>query len=116
MSGAPPPLAGIRVLEFSHMVMGPVVGAILVELGAEVLKLEPLHGDSTRELQGSGAGYFPMYNRNKRSISLDLKDPRGLDLAHRIAARSDVLIENSAPVSWRIWDWATRHCARAIHA
>ena len=97
MSTAPRPLAGVRVLEFSHMVMGPVVGAILVDLGAEVLKLEPLLGDSTRELQGSGAGYFPMYNRNKRSISLDLKDPRGLDLARRLAARSDVLIENFRP-------------------
>jgi crotonobetainyl-CoA:carnitine CoA-transferase CaiB-like acyl-CoA transferase len=97
MSAAPRPLAGIRVLEFSHMVMGPVVGAILVELGADVIKLEPLLGDSTRDLQGSGAGYFPMYNRNKRSISLDLKDPRGLALARRLAARSDVLIENFRP-------------------
>jgi len=94
---APRPLAGIRVLEFSHMIMGPVVGAILVDLGAEVIKLEPLNGDSTRVLQGSGAGYFPMYNRNKRSISLDLKDPRGLDLALKLAARSDVLIENFRP-------------------
>ena len=91
------PLEGLRVLEFSHMVMGPVVGAILVDLGAEVVKLEPLLGDSTRELQGSGAGYFPMYNRNKRSLSLDLKNPRGLDLARRLAARSDVLIENFRP-------------------
>jgi crotonobetainyl-CoA:carnitine CoA-transferase CaiB-like acyl-CoA transferase len=97
MSAAPRPLAGIRVLEFSHMVMGPVAGAILVELGAEVLKLEPLQGDSTRELQGSGAGYFPMYNRNKQSLSLDLKNPRGLDLARRLAAQSDVLIENFRP-------------------
>jgi crotonobetainyl-CoA:carnitine CoA-transferase CaiB-like acyl-CoA transferase len=94
---SPRPLAGIRVLEFSHMIMGPVVGAILVELGADVVKLEPLPGDSTRVLQGSGAGYFPMYNRNKRSISLDLKDPRGLELARRLAARSDVLIENFRP-------------------
>jgi crotonobetainyl-CoA:carnitine CoA-transferase CaiB-like acyl-CoA transferase len=91
------PLAGVAVLEFSHMVMGPVVGAILVELGADVIKVEPLSGDSTRELQGSGAGYFPMYNRNKRSLSLDLKDPRGLDVARRLAARSDVLIENFRP-------------------
>jgi crotonobetainyl-CoA:carnitine CoA-transferase CaiB-like acyl-CoA transferase len=97
MSTAPGPLEGLRVLEFSHMIMGPVVGAILVDLGAEVIKLEPLLGDSTRELQGSGAGYFPMYNRDKRSISLDLKNPRGLDLARRLAARSDVLIENFRP-------------------
>jgi crotonobetainyl-CoA:carnitine CoA-transferase CaiB-like acyl-CoA transferase len=97
MSASPRPLAGMRVLEFSHMVMGPVVGTILVELGAEVIKVEPLTGDSTRELQGSGAGYFPMYNRNKQSISLDLKDPRGRELARRLAARSDVLIENFRP-------------------
>jgi len=103
MSPAPRPLAGIRVLEFSHMVMGPVAGAILVELGAEVIKLEPLLGDSTRELQGSGAGYFPMYNRNKRSISLDLKDRRGLALARRLAARSDVLIENFRPAVMERW-------------
>jgi crotonobetainyl-CoA:carnitine CoA-transferase CaiB-like acyl-CoA transferase len=79
------------------MVMGPVVGAILVELGAEVIKVEPLSGDSTRELPGSGAGYFPMYNRNKQSISVDLKDARGLEVARRLAARSDVLIENFRP-------------------
>ncbi len=79
------------------MVMGPVVGSILVELGAEVIKVEPVAGDSTRELQGSGAGYFPMYNRNKQSLCLDLKDARGLDLARRLAARSDVLIENFRP-------------------
>jgi crotonobetainyl-CoA:carnitine CoA-transferase CaiB-like acyl-CoA transferase len=97
MSASPQPLKGISVLEFSHMVMGPVVGAILVELGAEVIKVEPLGGDSTRDLQGSGAGYFPMYNRNKQSISLDLKDPRGLKVARRLAARSDVLIENFRP-------------------
>jgi crotonobetainyl-CoA:carnitine CoA-transferase CaiB-like acyl-CoA transferase len=97
MSTAPRPLAGIAVLEFSHMVMGPVVGSILAELGADVIKVEPLSGDATRELPGSGAGYFPMYNRNKRSISLDLKDPRGLDVARRLAARSDVLIENFRP-------------------
>jgi crotonobetainyl-CoA:carnitine CoA-transferase CaiB-like acyl-CoA transferase len=97
MNTPPRPLAGIHVLEFSHMVMGPVVGAILVELGAEVIKVEPLNGDSTRELPGSGAGYFPMYNRNKQSISLDLKDPQGLHVARRLAARSDVLIENFRP-------------------
>jgi crotonobetainyl-CoA:carnitine CoA-transferase CaiB-like acyl-CoA transferase len=97
MSAAPQPLAGLKVLEFSHMVMGPVVGAILVELGADVIKVEPLGGDATRELQGSGAGYFPMYNRNKLSIALNLKDPRGLTVARRLAARSDVLIENFRP-------------------
>ena len=88
------PLAGIKVIEFSHMVMGPVVGAILVELGAEVIKIEPIGGDATRELLGSGAGYFPMYNRNKKSLCVNLKDPRGLVLARKLAVQSDVLIEN----------------------
>jgi crotonobetainyl-CoA:carnitine CoA-transferase CaiB-like acyl-CoA transferase len=88
------PLAGIRVVEFTHMVMGPAVGAILAELGAEVVKVEPIGGDKTRELLGSGAGYFPMYNRNKKSIALDLKDPRGLALAKQLATSADVVVEN----------------------
>jgi crotonobetainyl-CoA:carnitine CoA-transferase CaiB-like acyl-CoA transferase len=91
------PLAGIKVLEFTHMIMGPVVGAILADLGAEVLKVEPLGGDATRNLPGSGAGYFPMYNRNKKSLCVNLKDPRGVALARRLALRSDVLIENFRP-------------------
>jgi crotonobetainyl-CoA:carnitine CoA-transferase CaiB-like acyl-CoA transferase len=91
------PLSGIKVVEFSHMVMGPVVGGILAELGAEVIKVEPIGGDATRELPGSGAGYFPMYNRNKKSLCLNLKDPRGLGLARRLALQSDVLIENFRP-------------------
>lgn len=88
------PLAGIKVVEFTHMVMGPAAGAVLVELGAEVLRIEPIGGDSTRELKGSGAGYFPMYNRNKKSICLDLKSPEGLAIARRLCAQADVVIEN----------------------
>jgi crotonobetainyl-CoA:carnitine CoA-transferase CaiB-like acyl-CoA transferase len=88
------PLAGLKVVEFTHMVMGPAVGAILVELGAEVVKVEPVGGDATRRLPGSGAGYFAMYNRNKLSICLDLKSPRGLEVARRLAAGADVVIEN----------------------
>ena len=88
------PLAGIKVVEFTHMVMGPAVGAILVELGADVIKVEPVGGDATRRLLGSGAGYFPTYNRNKKSIVLNLKDPRGLDVARQLAMASDVLVEN----------------------
>jgi crotonobetainyl-CoA:carnitine CoA-transferase CaiB-like acyl-CoA transferase len=88
------PLAGIKVVEFTHMVMGPAVGAILVELGADVIKVEPVGGDATRELLGSGAGYFPTYNRNKRSICLDLKSARGLDVARQLCAKADVVVEN----------------------
>jgi len=91
------PLAGVKVIEFTHMVMGPVVGAILVELGAEVIRVEPLEGDATRTLQGSGAGYFPMYNRNKRSVCLDVKHPDGLSLARRLIATADVFVENFRP-------------------
>jgi crotonobetainyl-CoA:carnitine CoA-transferase CaiB-like acyl-CoA transferase len=91
------PLSGLRVVEFTHMVMGPAVGAILADMGAEVVKVEPIGGDQTRRLLGSGAGYFPMYNRNKRSIALDLKKPEGLDLAKRLAASADVVVENFRP-------------------
>ena len=91
------PLAGIRVIEFTHMVMGPAAGMILADLGAEVIKVEPLGGDKTRRLQGSGAGYFPMYNRNKQSLCIDLKSEQGQEIAHRLIAGADVLIENFRP-------------------
>jgi crotonobetainyl-CoA:carnitine CoA-transferase CaiB-like acyl-CoA transferase len=87
-------LAGIKVVEFTHMVMGPAVGAILVELGAEVVKVEPIGGDATRQLLGSGAGYFSMYNRNKKSLCLDLKSEDGLAIARRLTAAADVVVEN----------------------
>lgn len=88
------PLAGIKVVEFTHMVMGPAAGGILADLGAEVTKVEPFDGDNTRRLQGSGAGYFAMYNRNKRSLALDLKSPEGRDIALRLVDEADVVIEN----------------------
>lgn len=91
------PLAGIRIVEFSHMVMGPAVGVILADLGADVIKVEPVGGDQTRRLLGSGAGYFPMFNRNKRSICLDLKSAKGLDAARRLAEKADIVIENFRP-------------------
>ncbi|MEY3465921.1 MAG: hypothetical protein RL603_1520 [Pseudomonadota bacterium] len=91
---SPLPLSGIKIVEFTHMVMGPAVGTVLVELGAEVIRVEPIGGDSTRKLVGSGAGYFPMYNRNKKSICLDLKSPEGLDIARKLAGSADVVIEN----------------------
>jgi len=98
MSGAGAlPLAGIRVVEFTHMVMGPAVGVLLADLGAEVIKIEPLGGDNTRRLKGSGAGYFPMYNRNKRSICLDLKSPEGKKIALQLLEKADVAIENFRP-------------------
>ncbi len=91
------PLNNIRVIEFSHMVMGPSAGLVLADLGADVIKIEPLHGDNTRRLDGSGAGYFPMYNRNKRSICLDIKSGQGRELALRLITHADVFIENFRP-------------------
>jgi len=91
------PLQGIRVLEFTHMLMGPAVGAILADMGADVIRIEPIGGDKTRELPGSGAGYFLMFNRNKRSISLDLKTAAGRQLALDLVATADALVENFAP-------------------
>lgn len=94
---APTPLAGLRVIEFTHMVMGPTVGHILAGLGAEIVRVEPIGGDRTRRLLGSGSGYFPMYNRGKQSICLDLKDPQGLAVASDLVASADILVENFRP-------------------
>jgi len=91
------PLAGIRVVEFTHMVMGPTCGMILADLGAEVIKVEPLVGDNTRRLLGSGAGFFAVFNRNKKSIALDLKMPEGVEAALRLIATADIVSENFKP-------------------
>jgi crotonobetainyl-CoA:carnitine CoA-transferase CaiB-like acyl-CoA transferase len=91
------PLAGLKVVEFTHMVMGPAVGHVLASLGAEVVRVEPIGGDATRRLLGSGAGYFPMYNRHKDSICLNLKSDEGLAVAKQLAVNSDILIENFRP-------------------
>lgn len=93
----PAPLAGLRVVEFTHMVMGPAAGAILAALGAEVVRVEPHGGDHTRTLIGSGAGYFPMYNRHKASVTLDLKSADGLAAAKELVASADIVIENFRP-------------------
>ncbi len=91
------PLKGIRVVEFTHMVMGPATGVILADLGADVVKVEPIGGDKTRRLKGSGAGYFSMYNRNKKSISVNLKSTEGLEVVTRLVKEADVVIENFRP-------------------
>src|ERR1700691_3212179 len=78
------PLAGVRVLEFCHAIMGPTAGLILADLGADVIKVEPAEGDSTRRLIGFGAGFFPTFNRNKRSLAINLKTKEGLDVLHRL--------------------------------
>jgi crotonobetainyl-CoA:carnitine CoA-transferase CaiB-like acyl-CoA transferase len=92
------PLAGIRVVEFVHMIMGPSCGLILADLGADVIKVEPApHGDNTRRMVGAGAGFFATYNRNKRSLAVDVKSADGRALVHRLVRRADVVSENFRP-------------------
>jgi len=91
------PLAGVKVIEFTHMVMGPAAGLMLADMGADVIKIEPVGGDSTRRLPGSGAGYFPMYNRNKRSLCVNLKAEAGKAAVLKLLETADVLIENFRP-------------------
>ena len=91
------PLSGIKVIEMTHMVMGPAVGAILGDLGAEVIKIEPISGDKTRVLKKSGSGYFLTYNRNKRSLALDVKTDEGKKIIQALIQKSDVFIENFRP-------------------
>ena len=85
------------MLEFCHTIMGPTAGLILADLGADVIKIEPVGGDHTRRLYGFAAGFFPTFNRNKRSLALDLKSDEGRALLHRLAQTADVVLENYAP-------------------
>jgi len=92
------PLDGIKVVDFVHMVMGPTCGLVLADLGADVVKVEPPPGgDNTRRLGGSGAGFFAMANRNKRSLMVDLKAPDGMAMVKRLLAEADVMVENFRP-------------------
>jgi len=91
------PLDGIKIVEFTHMVMGPAAGLVLADLGADIVRIEPASGDSTRDLPGSGAGYYPMYNRNKRSLCVDLKSVAGKQLVLRLVDGADAIIENFRP-------------------
>ena len=91
------PLEGVRVVEFAHMVMGPTCGLVLADLGAEVIKLEPLEGDNTRRLMGAGAGFYPLFNRNKKSLALDLKRAEGREVALKLVDTADAMTENFRP-------------------
>jgi len=91
------PLTGLKVVEFTHMVMGPTCGMVLADLGAEVIKVEPIDGDRTRTLLGAGIGFFPLFNRNKKSIQIDLHQSEGAAVARRLAASADVVAENFKP-------------------
>src|SRR6202789_2582416 len=92
------PLAGLKVLEFTHTVMGPTAGLLFAELGADVVKVEPApNGDHTRRLGGFGAGFFAAFNRNKRSLAIDLKKPEGQAAMYRLVEHADVVLENYGP-------------------
>ncbi|MFS2201767.1 CaiB/BaiF CoA transferase family protein [Pseudomonas sp. Pseusp3] len=92
------PLAGVRVIEFVHMVMGPTCGLVLADLGAEVIKVEPTpEGDNTRRLTGSGAGYWVTYNRNKKSFAVDIKTTDGMAAVRKLIETADVVTENFRP-------------------
>ncbi len=98
MSG---PLEGVRILDLTSMISGPTATLLLADQGADVIKVEnPRGGDHTRQVSTRRNGMtasFVNNNRNKRSITLDLKQPRGVDLAKRLAERSDVLVQNFRP-------------------
>src|SRR3990167_6550481 len=91
------PYEGVRVVEFAHMVMGPSCGLVLADLGAEVIKVEPPAGDNTRRLEGAGAGFFPVFNRNKKSLAIDLQRPEGREIVFKLIDKSDVVTENFRP-------------------
>lgn len=92
------PLAGIKVLEFSHTIMGPCAGLLLADLGADVVKVEPApEGDKTRYLPGFAAGFFAAFNRNKRSIAINLKTLEGQDVVHRLVEQADIVLDNYGP-------------------
>jgi len=96
-TGGTLPLSGVRVIEFTHMVMGPTCGMILADLGAEVIKIEPPGGDKTRNLPGLGIGFFRTFNRNKKSVVLDLHTPAGHAAALELIGQCDVMLENFRP-------------------
>ncbi len=91
------PLQNIKVLEFTHAVMGPTTGLLLADMGAEVIHIEPTNGDETRRLKGFGTGYFPFYNRNKKSLAIDIKSEEGKKNLFQLIAQTDVLVENFGP-------------------
>ena len=93
----PLPLDGIKVLAFTHAVMGPSAGLILADLGAEVIHIEPPTGDTTRRLKGFGVGYFSYFNRNKKCLAVDLKAPEGREIILKLVETADIVLENFGP-------------------
>ena len=97
MTVRPKPLAGVKILDFGHTIMGPCAGVVFADLGADVIKIEPTNGDPTRRLPGFAAGFFATYNRNKRSIAIDLKRPDGQAVVRRLVTKADIVLENFGP-------------------
>jgi crotonobetainyl-CoA:carnitine CoA-transferase CaiB-like acyl-CoA transferase len=97
MTERPKPLAGVKILDFGHTIMGPCAGVVFADLGADVIKIEPTNGDPTRRLPGFAAGFFATYNRNKRSIAIDLKRPEGQAVVRRLVPKADIVLENFGP-------------------
>jgi crotonobetainyl-CoA:carnitine CoA-transferase CaiB-like acyl-CoA transferase len=91
------PLKNIKVLEFTHAVMGPTTGLLLADMGAEVIHIEALEGDPTRRLKGFGTGYFPFYSRNKKSLAIDIKSKEGKQIIYKMLKKADILVENFGP-------------------
>jgi crotonobetainyl-CoA:carnitine CoA-transferase CaiB-like acyl-CoA transferase len=91
------PLKRLKVLEFTHAVMGPTTGLLLADMGAEVIHIEPLEGDATRRLKGFGTGYFPFYSRNKKSLAIDIKTKEGKQIIYKMLKKADILVENFGP-------------------
>ena len=109
------PLEGVRVVEFSHMVMGPSCGLVLADLGAEVIKVEPEgKGDNTRHLTSTGAGFFPAFNRNKKSLAVDLKSPAGMEIVRKLLLTADAMMTRTA-VSIRMDCSVARFMVKALH-
>src|SRR4030088_1161834 len=94
MSSESLPLSGVRVIEMTHMVMGPTCGMVLAQLGADVIKVEPPAGDKTRSLGGMGTSFFPLFNRGKRSVVLDFAKADDRETMDRLLASADVFLEN----------------------
>jgi len=111
MTSSPLPLSGVRVVEFSHTVMGPTCGMVLADLGADVIKVEPVDGDRTRRLKGFGVGFFGFLNRNKRAIAVDVGTPEGRDAVDALVRGADVLIENFAPGTMTRRGYGAQRCA-----
>ena len=108
------PLTGVRVVEMTHMVMGPTCGMILAQLGAEVIKVGPPSGDKTRSLGGMGTSFFPLFNRGKRSVVLDLAKPDDRETMDRLLASADVLWKTFAMDSWKSRGSVPTNCGAGI--